>query len=162
RNERLFFVGITVILGLTVFAGFARTYYLKSYFGSPALSTLVHCHGIVFSSWIVLLLIQTTLVAANRTAIHRRLGMAGAVIAILMVVRGVIDALCGAAQGHTPPGGPPPLVFLAIPLGEMVTFPVLVGAGFYYRRRPDIHKRLMILATIGISSAAIARLPLEV
>jgi hypothetical protein len=41
----------------------------------------------------------------------------------------------------------------------MLVFPILVGAGFYFRRRPDVHKRLMLLATISILSAAVARLP---
>jgi len=54
------------------------------------------------------------------------------------------------------------LSFLAIPLGDMFVFAVLVLAGFYYRRRPDVHKRLMLLATIAILDAAIARLPFEI
>ena len=162
RRERLFFIGMTLALAVTVFAGFARSYYLKLHFGTAPLTSLVHLHGIVFSSWIVLLLIQTTLVAANRTQIHRRLGIAGAVVAVLMVVIGTATAIRAAALGHSPPGGPPPLVFLAIPLGEMIVFPTLVGAAFYYRRRTDTHKRLMLLATIDIAGAAVARLPLAI
>src|SRR5436190_20325222 len=77
RRERLFYVGISALIAATVFAGFAPTYFLKSYFGSPPLIPLLHLHGLVFSSWIVLLLTQTTLVAANRTDIHRRLAIAG-------------------------------------------------------------------------------------
>ena len=83
RRERLFYVGISVVVATTVFAGFARSYFLKSYFGSPPLMPLLHLHGLVFTSWIVLLLTQTTLVAANRTDIHRRLGIIGAVIAVM-------------------------------------------------------------------------------
>ena len=159
RRERLFYVGISVVVATTVFAGFARSYFLKSYFGSPPLMPLLHLHGLVFTSWIVLLLTQTTLVAANRTDIHRRLGIIGAVIAVMMVVIGTTTAIIRAKQGAAPPGGPPPLVFLAIPLFDMLVFPTLVAAGFYFRRRPDVHKRLMVLATISILSAAIARLP---
>jgi hypothetical protein len=76
-------------------------------------------------------------------------------------VVGTLTAIIRAKQGAAPPGGPPPLVFLAIPLVDMVVFSILVGAGFYFRRRPDIHKRLMLLATISILAAAIARLPFE-
>lgn len=162
RRERLFYVGISVLIAATVFAGFAPTYFLKSYFGSPPLIPLLHLHGLVFSSWIVLLLTQTTLVAANRTDIHRRLGIAGGVIAATMVVVGTMTAITRASQGAAPPGGPPPLVFLAIPLFDMLVFSSLVSAGFYFRRRPDVHKRLMLLATISILTAAIARLPFEV
>lgn len=159
RVERLFYVGMSVALLLTVFAGFARTYFLKAYFGTPALPALVHFHGIVFTSWFVLFFVQTSLVAAGRIDIHRRLGIAGAGVAVLLVGLGTVTAIGGAAAGRSPPGGPPPLVFLAIPLEAMVVFSALVGAGLYYRRRPDVHKRLMLFATIAICAAAVSRLP---
>src|SRR5918997_4593907 len=82
RRERLFYTGMAVAFAFTVFAGFARTYYLRPYFGTPSLTPLLHLHGIVFTSWLALLLTQTALVAANRTRIHRRLGVAGAVLAV--------------------------------------------------------------------------------
>ena len=162
RRVRLFYVGMSVVVAATVFAGFSRTYFLKSYFGAQPLMPLLHLHGIVFTSWIVLLLTQTTLVAANRTDLHRRLGIAGAVIAVMMVVVGTMTAIIRAKQGAAPPGGPPPLVFLAIPLFDILVFSSLVAAGFYFRRRADVHKRLMLLATISILGAAIARLPFDI
>jgi hypothetical protein len=161
RREHLFFLGMAIAVVVTVFAGFAPTYFLKWLYSPPPLIPLLHLHGLVFSSWIALLFAQTSLVAANRIGVHRRLGMAGVIIAPLMVVVGTLTAIIRATQGAAPPGGPPPLVFLAIPLTDMVVFSVLVGSGFYFRRRPDIHKRLMLLATISILAAAIARLPFE-
>jgi hypothetical protein len=90
-----------------------------------------------------------------------RLGIAGVVIATLMVIIGTITAIIRAKIIQTPPGSPSPLVFLTIPLGDMLVFAVLASSGFYFRRRPDIHKRLMLLATIGILPAAVARIPLD-
>lgn len=162
RRERWFYVGMSIAVVVTVFAGFAPSYYLRPRFTSAPLMPLLHLHGLVFTSWIALFLIQTTLVAAHRTDIHRRLGIAGAVIATLMVLVGVSTAIIRASQGAAPPGGPSPLVFLVVPLGDMLVFSILVGAGFYYRRRPDVHKRLMMLATISILAAAVARLPFAI
>jgi hypothetical protein len=159
RRERLFYTGMAIAVVITVFAGFARTFYLRPYFGTPSLTPLLHLHGIVFTSWLVLFLTQTTLVAANRTGIHRRLGIVGAVIAVLMVVVGTATAIIRAKVVDVPPGSPSPLAFLTIPLGDILVFASLVGAGFYFRRRVDTHKRLMLLATIAILPAAIARLP---
>lgn len=161
RRERLFFTGMTVVIVVTVFAGFARTYYLKSYFGAPPLSPLLHLHGVVFSLWLVLFLAQTVLVAANRTRLHRRLGVAGAVVAGLVVLVGTLTAIIRAKVIDVPPDSPSPLVFLVIPLGDMLVFAGLVGAGFYYRRRSEAHKRLMLLATVAILPAAVARLPFD-
>jgi hypothetical protein len=162
KRERRFYLGMTVAIILTVFAGFAPTYYLKSYFDGPPLRSLVQLHGAMFTLWLLLFLVQTTLVAANRVRLHRRLGMAGGVVAVLMVGLGMATAISGAALGHSPPGSPPPLVFLVIPFTDMLVFSGLVGAGLSFRRRPDVHKRLMLLATIAMLPAAIGRLPLEV
>lgn len=161
RRERWFYIGMSIAVVITVFAGFAPTYYLRPYFTAAPLMPLLHLHGLVFTSWLVLFVTQTFLVAAHRTDIHRRLGVAGGFIAAFMVLLGVSTAVIRASQGASPPGVPP-LGFLVVPLGDMFVFSILVGAGFYFRRRPDTHKRLMMLATISILAAAIARLPFAI
>ena len=161
RRERLFYTGMAVAFLFIVFAGFARTYYLRPYFATPQLTPLLHLHGLLFTSWIVLLLAQTVLVAAKRTAVHRRRGLAGAALAVLMILIGTTTAVVRAKLVEVPVGSPSPLAFLTIPLGDMLVFALLIGAGFYYRRRLDVHKRLMLLATIAILPAAVARLPLD-
>lgn len=162
RRERWFYISMSIAAVITVFAGFAPTYYLRPYFNTAPLMPLLHLHGLVFTSWLALFLVQTTLVAAHRTDIHRRLGILGGVIAALMVVIGLTTAVIRASQGATPVPGVSPLSFLVVPLGDMFVFAILVGAGFYYRRRPDVHKRLMMLATVSILAAAIARLPFAI
>ena len=160
RRERLFFTGMSVAFLLVVFAGFARSYYLKPYFGTPpAMTPLLHLHGLLFTGWVVLLLAQTLLVAAKRTRVHMSLGVAGGALAVLMVLVGSWTAVVRAKVFVVPPDAPSPLVFLTIPLGDMLVFALLVGAGFYYRRRADVHKRLMLLATITLLPAAVGRLP---
>ncbi len=162
RRGRWFYIAMSIAAVITVFAGFAPTYYLRPYFTGRPLMPLLHVHGIVFSSWLALFFVQTTLVAAHRTDIHRRLGILGGVIATLMIFIGFITAVIRASQGATPVPGVSPLAFLVIPLGDIGMFAILVGAGFYYRRRPDVHKRLMMLATISILAAAVARLPFAI
>jgi len=161
RRERLFYTGMAIVVVCTVFAGFAPTYYLKSYFGAPPLMPLLHLHGAVFTSWIVFFLVQNVLVAANRTRVHRRLGTVGAAIAALVVVVGALTAIIRTKQNFALTGDTDSLAFLVIPLGDMLLFASLVGAGFYFRRRADVHKRLMLLATVVILDAAVSRLPFE-
>ena len=157
--DRRFSTWVAITAALIVFIGFARTYYLKSVFGTPALSSsLIHLHGIVMTLWFGLFVVQTRLIAAHRTDLHRRVGVFGALLAVLVVVVGVATAIFAAKRGATP--GPPPLVFLAIPLGDMLVFTVLVSLGLLFRRRSDIHRRLMLLSCVGILGAAISRIPL--
>jgi len=162
RRERWFYIGMSIAVAITVFAGFAPTFFLRPYFTAAPLMPLLQVHGLVFTSWIALFITQTVLVARHRTDIHRRLGVAGGVIAVLMVLIGVTTAVIRASQGATPTPDLSPLIFLTIPLGDMLVFAILVSAGFYFRRQPATHKRLMMLATISILAAAVARLPFAI
>lgn len=157
-RDRRFFTGMAIAAALTVFIGFAPSYYLSGVFDGRPLTTLVHVHGAIATAWILLFLTQTSLIAAKRTDLHRRLGVAGALLAVLLLMVGYLTAVEGARRGATPPGGPPPLAFLAVPIGTLVVFAILVGAGLAQRRRSETHKRLMLLATISILTPAIARL----
>ena len=160
-TERVFYSGMAFAVLITVFAGFSRTWFLRSYFPqTQALIPVLVLHGVVFSSWIALFVTQTTLIAVRRVRTHMRLGIAGGVLAALMVVIGTVTALMR-AKGPSPIPNTNPLSFLTIPLGDMLVFAILVGLAFYFRRRLDVHKRLMLLATIGILPAAVARLPFD-
>jgi hypothetical protein len=162
RYERRFFGGMAVALSVTVFAGFARTYYFNSFAEQPfALTPLLHLHGAVFTGWMFLLVAQTSLIAADARRLHMRLGLLGAILAALMSVLGPIIAVERTATGQIANLGAPPLVFLAVPVIGMVVFAALVAAALYYRRRsPAAHKRLMLLATLELVTAGVSRLPL--
>jgi hypothetical protein len=84
--DRAFFTGLSLLMLLAVFVGFSRSYYLKGLYGTPALPTLFHVHGFLFTLWMLLLVVQTGLIASRRTDVHRRLGVAGGVLALLMTV----------------------------------------------------------------------------
>jgi len=72
QRDRIFYTTVPVLMALAVLYGFARSYYFKLAFGTPSLSPLYHLHGVLFTSWLALLMVQTSLVAAGRTAHHRR------------------------------------------------------------------------------------------
>jgi hypothetical protein len=156
---RYFFLSMAAFMTLLVFVGFAPTYYLAARFDGPALTPLVHVHGVVFTLWMLLFITQTSLVATRRVALHRRLGLAGAVLAPVMIVVGALTMIASAARGQTPLPEIPPLAFMAIPAVDIAVFTILVAAGLAMRRRPAVHKRLMLLATVGMMAPAIARLP---
>jgi hypothetical protein len=157
RRDHRFFTGMAVALGLTAFVGFAPTYYLRGLGDYPPLPALVHVHGVVLTGWLLLFIAQPSLVAAHRTDLHRRLGVAGAVLAVLVLVVGWLTAIEGARRGATPPGGPPPLAFLSVPIGTIIVFAILVGTGLALRAQREVHKRLMLLGTIAAITPAIAR-----
>jgi hypothetical protein len=159
-NDRRLYILAAILTPLIVLAGFARTYYLKPFFDTPEIAgRIVHLHGIVMTAWVVLFIVQVSLVATRRTKIHQRLGLLGAGLAALVVVVGVLTALYAAARGSSP--GPPPLQFLIIPLGDMLIFSILISLALYFRRKLHVHKRLMLLAAVNLLMPAIARIPLS-
>jgi hypothetical protein len=158
RRTRRFYVGMALAMALVVFIGFSQSYYLKPWYGTPELSPLIHLHGVVFTTWVLFFLAQTTLVATGRTWLHRRMGIAGAVLAALVVIIGMTVAITRVKSGVSPIPGVPPLAFLAIPFFDMVVFAILVSAAIYFRRRLEAHKRLMTLAMITLLAAPIARI----
>jgi hypothetical protein len=161
HSDRIFFTTMAVVSAVIVLAGFAPTYYFRG--GSlPPLTVLYQLHGFLFTSWIGLFIAQTGLVAGHRTDIHRRLGIAGATLAVAVFITGVMVSIetlrrTSLTAAVTADGRPTPQQFLAIPLGDIIAFGMLVTAGVLLRRKTSAHKRLMLLATISLLAAGIGR-----
>ena len=101
----------------------------------------------------------------GRVAVHRRLGIVAAVLIPIMTVTGLLTAMQGARDGWNPAPPPGPyqdsLSFMIVGVEDFVTFTGLVCAGLAMRRRADVHKRLMVLGTLGgLSWPAITRMPI--
>lgn len=158
RYDHLFFSAMALLMLGTVFVGFAHTYYLAGVFHAPLPSLIIHLHGAAFSCWILLLVTQTSLVSAGRVDIHRRLGIAGFLLACLMVILGVLAATDSLARGAGPAGRDPKFFYI-VPLTDMLIFATLIFFAFRARSNPAAHKRLILVATIGLTIAAIARWP---
>ena len=161
-----FYTWVAVGAALVVFLGFARTYYLKGLYGTPppfrpVLSPLLHVHGLVMTTWFVLSFVQVRLVAAQRTDLHRRLGVAGAMLAGLVVgIDGDVTLRNVHRSFMAHPESPHALGFLAINFGILLSFAILIASAILLRRRPDYHKRFMALACLSILGPAIDRLSL--
>jgi hypothetical protein len=144
---------------IIVFAGFAQSYFLKGFFGTPPLYPLLHLHGLVMTSWFVLFATQSWLIEAHRVRLHRRLGIFGALLAATILVVGAAVVTINAREGRVPPAAPiPVVVFLSY--ANLLVFGVLVGAAIYFRSRSEFHKRLMLLGTLNLLTAAVTRIPL--
>ncbi len=164
RRDRIydnyFFSAVVLLILATVFVGFARTYFLAGVFRAPLPNLLIHIHGAVFSSWILLLITQTALVSAHRVDIHRKLGLYGFGLACAMLGLGVLAATNALARGFAPPGsGFDPRTFYAIPMGGMLIFATLIYFAYRERSNPSAHKRLILIATISILDAPTGRPP---
>jgi hypothetical protein len=165
RNRSTFYFGMAIAMSVTVFIGFGPSFYLNAYFaeavGRPplqALPAIVIVHGIVLTMWMIVLMIQTGLVVGGQVRWHRRLGIAGAVLAAAVVVVGIEAHIASVRRDLGAFDSVPFLRFVAFGgFLSMIAFAGLASAAIGWRRRPEIHKRLILIATIVLLGAATAR-----
>ena len=165
-HDRVFYGSVAVSMALMAIAGFAPTFYLRLFTGGPMttfgsgrpFTPLIYVHGVLFTAWVALFIVQTALISTRRVALHRRLGVGGALLAAAMIVVATMTALAAAKRGPGP-AGIPSLAFLAIPLFDMLMFTTFITAALALRRNKEAHKRLMLLAYVSIMGAPAARLP---
>lgn len=159
REEHRFFTGLAVAALLVTVAGFARTYLLVPALGlpegNPPFTPLVHAHAAVAFAWCLLFVVQTGLVATGRTALHRRLGVAGVALYGALVVLGPWVAIRSVARQGSPVDE---LAFLSVSLGNIVAYTLLFGAAIAARGTPAVHKRLMVLGVVAMLTAPFGRL----
>ena len=144
--------------------GFARTFFLRSLFNVPPIPAYLYVHGVALTAWFVLVFAQACLIAARRTAVHRRLGVITMLVALLVVpisafvvIRSVPRATAAGANSMNIQG------VVITDLISLVVFSVLVATALHLRHRPDIHRRFMIcscLVIFGPVNARLARLGL--
>jgi hypothetical protein len=157
-SDRVFFVVMVVVLWATVLYGFAKTYFLAGMVAAPLPNRLIHIHGAAFTLWMVLLAVQVGLVTIRKVQWHRTLGLAGFGLACAMVVLGLFAATDALRRGSAPLGLTAK-TFYIIPISDMVVFSILVFFAWRARRQPASHKRLILIATIGLMDAAVGRWP---
>jgi hypothetical protein len=158
RFDHFFFSGMSLLILATVFIGFSRTYYLAGMIQAPLPSPIIHIHGAAFSLWVLLLVAQTSLVSAGKVGVHRRLGIAGFLLAGCMVILGIGASTNSLARGFAPPGLDP-VTFYVVPISDMLIFSILIFFAFRNRLDSPAHKRLILIATVALLIAAIARWP---
>ena len=159
-----FFVAMAAMLLALVVLGFSRTLFFRPFFGLPDLPVYLSVHGIVLSIWYLLFLVQSLLVATHRVAWHRQLGVVGVALAVCVVAVSVVVTFsfiprgidAGADEARTSQ-----LVqtFIAA-VWALLSFVVLIAGAIVLRRRPEIHKRLMLFASIAIIGPAGTRVPI--
>lgn len=156
RAEYFYFY-MAVSCVAVAFLGFAPTYWMPVMQGTFRANPIVHIHGLVFFVWTLFFVYQTWLAASGRLARHRAVGMIGISIATAMAILGTLVAInqmkSAVALGLADEGK----AFAIVPLSSIVFFAMVVAFAIGNAQRPEWHKRLMLVATISILDAAVAR-----
>jgi hypothetical protein len=158
--ERAFYGGMGVLILVIVLVGFAPTWWLRSPDSArPPVSLLLHVHGLVFVGWLLLFIVQGGLISARRHDLHRRFGTWSIGFAVALVLLGLWIGMAQALRG-VDAHGDRALSWLFVPLMSILVFAGLVAAGYWKRRDPQSHKRLMLAATVAMLDPAFGRMGL--
>lgn len=163
--DRWFYVCVALlIIGLNVVAFGPSLVAPAGRTMSLPLTALVAAHATISAAWLLIFLTQATLIATGRTAVHRRLGIAGVLLAVALVVTGPFVVIEEARRGFDLSGDLVPRgtsqdagITLSL-LFVFLLFGLLVAGAAWYRRRPEVHKRLMLLALVPLMNAPLAHL----
>ena len=163
QRRSKFFMYVSIALLVIVLVGFSPTLYLRAFFDVPDIPLYVYGHGAALTAWFIWFCVQTTAVNYGRVALHRRLGVVGITIGILVILSGTISAMGLAPRLLEKYGNIDSDIFRITGvvwgnIGMMVAFTGFLVAAVLNRRKSEIHKRLMYLASIGIILPAFGRI----
>ncbi|MGE5305919.1 MAG: hypothetical protein ACM3TN_21615 [Alphaproteobacteria bacterium] len=164
NRARFFYLGAAALLFVLTFIGFQQFYLHGKAFPNrgltPPIRTLLILHGTAMSAWMLLFLAQPLLIVAGNRRVHMMLGKVGAALAVCMVFLGVRVGI--EAARVNPPDmrlwGLVPKQFMAIPLIAILMFAIFVILGVWNRRRPEVHRPMMLLAALTVIAAALDRI----
>jgi hypothetical protein len=160
RRGHQFYIGVTLFLIATVVTGFWASYFGTLLGGGVSRPLVMHVHGAVFTGWMALLLLQVGLAASGRVHALRRTGTVGIAYGWLVFLMGCIVTIAAPVM-HVHAGRwtlDAAASFLILPIGDMILFAGLFGAAVFHRHQPEVHKRLIIAATVALAFAAVGRL----
>jgi hypothetical protein len=155
--DRYFYFAISLLLAAIVVFGFSRTVGDHLLHAAPARPLLLWIHGAAFSAWVVFYIFQSALVRTRNVKWHRFFGWFGTGLAAFMIPLGVIIAVIMARFNVHILHETGIETFLAIPFFDMLAFSLFVGFAIYWRKQPELHRRLLFIATCGLMDAAFGR-----
>jgi len=154
---RYFYFAMSLLFAAIVVSGFKRT--VNDHLFHPAVPRpfILWIHGAAFAGWVIFFICQSTLVRIHKVSWHRSMGWFGAGLATVMVPLGIATAIIMArfdmVQLHMSDAD----AFLSVPFYDMIAFGVLIALAIYWRTKPELHRRLIFIATCGLTDAAFAR-----
>ena len=151
------YLGIGFVMVAIVAAGFWPSYFGLLFGNELEKELFIHVHAFVYVSWIALFITQIALVATRRVALHQKVGQFGMFLGMVVLVVGTVTAVLRFATMTADGLVEPARQFVIWPLLDMVIFAAFFVPAILYRRKPDIHKRLMIIATTNLIVAAVFR-----
>jgi hypothetical protein len=155
--HRYFYFAMSLLFAGIVIVGFKRTVNQNLFHPAVPRPFILWIHGAAFAGWVIFFICQSTLIRIHKVSWHRSIGWFGAGLATVMVSLGLATAIMmtrfDTVQLHQTGAD----AFLSIPFYDMIAFGVCIAVAVYWRKRPEMHRRLVFIATCGLLDAGFGR-----
>jgi hypothetical protein len=155
--KRYFYFLMSLLLAAIVVTGFKRTVNDNLFHPAVPRPFILWIHGAAFAGWVAFFIFQSTLVRVRKVSWHRFFGWFGAGLATVMVPLGAATAIIMARFDTFRLHQSGADAFLSIPFYDMIAFGVLIALAVYWRKMPEMHRRLIFIATCGLMDAPLGR-----
>jgi hypothetical protein len=142
-----------------VFYGFSFTVEKNLIHPSSPRPTILYVHAAIFTGWLAFFVLQSLLVRTRNVRWHRRVGWFGLALGISVLVVGLRTTIVMARFNLSRPHSPNAELFLLVPLFDMLCFGTAFALAILWRKRPDYHRRLILIATCALTAAGFGRFP---
>ena len=153
--DRNFFLIMIGFAWVAILSGFINDIIIINAEGRLHFPWVVHIHAAIFFAWLLLFSIQVLLIRKKNIQLHKRLGIAGAVLAVFVFIFGIMTALVSENVKFGTKFSDPS--FVSVMLGDMLVFAGLATAGIALKKNPSAHKRLILIATLILTDAGFGR-----
>jgi hypothetical protein len=156
--ERFFYFFMALLIALVVAYGFSRTVNAGLIHPPSPRPTVLYLHAMIFTAWVALFIVQSALVSSRNVQLHRQLGWFGLALGVSIPIVGIATAI-EMGRLHVREGHADTAQFLVVPFFDMVAFTTAFALAFYWRKKPELHRRLTLMATCSLTAAAFGRFP---
>ena len=155
-----FYFFMSLLTVVVVFYGFSYTVDKNLIHPPVPKPAILYLHAVVFTSWLGFFVLQSALVRTRNVQWHRRMGWVGLGLGIAVVIVGVSTALVMPRFNREVLHQSNGELFVLVPLFDMLCFAITFGLAIYWRKKPELHRRLMLCATCSLTAAGFFRFPL--
>jgi hypothetical protein len=157
--DKYFYFAMSLLVASVVVYGFSQTIDHNLIHAEPRRPWLLWVHGALFSSWLAFFILQSALVRTHNVKLHRTLGWFGAGVGTLITIVGTSTAIVMDRFYFLRAHHPGPKLFFAIQLLDMLSFTSMFWLAVYWRKKPEFHRRLILIAICVLTSEALMRFP---